>query len=69
MECELIDIVRIGEGPLAANVIIGRIVLLHADESVLDASGQIDPEKLDTIGRMGGAGYARTRERFDLQRP
>jgi flavin reductase (DIM6/NTAB) family NADH-FMN oxidoreductase RutF len=69
MECELLDVVRVGDGPLSGNVVIGRIVLLHADESVLDAAGQIDPAKLDTVGRMGGSLYARTRERFSMDRP
>jgi flavin reductase (DIM6/NTAB) family NADH-FMN oxidoreductase RutF len=69
LECVLHQIVPVGEGPLAANVIIGRIVLIHADDSVLDAVGQIDPAKLDTVGRMGGIAYTRTRDRFELPRP
>ena len=69
MECELLDVVHVGDGPLSGNVVIGRIVLLHAVESVLDAAGQIDPVKLDTVARMGGSLYARTRERFSLERP
>src|SRR5262249_34698133 len=69
LECVLHDIVRGGEGPLSGNVVIGSIVLIHVDESVLDNSGQIDPEKLDTIGRMGGAIYTRTRDRFEMDRP
>jgi flavin reductase (DIM6/NTAB) family NADH-FMN oxidoreductase RutF len=69
IECVLHDIIRIGSGPLSGNIVIGRIVMLHASESVLDASGQIDPQKLDTIGRMGGATYARTRDRFEMERP
>jgi flavin reductase (DIM6/NTAB) family NADH-FMN oxidoreductase RutF len=69
LECVLHDIVRIGEGPLSGNIVIGRIVLIQADDSVLDDSGQIDPAKLDTIGRMGGITYTRTRERFEMERP
>ena len=69
MECDLIDVVRVGDGPLSGNAVIGRIVLLHADESVLDAAGQVDPAKLDTVGRMGGSLYARTRDRFAMERP
>jgi flavin reductase (DIM6/NTAB) family NADH-FMN oxidoreductase RutF len=69
MECELFDIVRIGEGPLGANLVIGRIVLMHAHDDVLDASGQIDPEKLATIGRMGGSLYCSTKDRFVMERP
>ena len=37
------QLVRVGDGPLAANVIIGRIVLMHADESVLNAAGRDRP--------------------------
>ena len=30
---------------------------------------KIDPDKLRAIGRMGGAAYARTRDRFEMVRP
>jgi flavin reductase (DIM6/NTAB) family NADH-FMN oxidoreductase RutF len=69
LECVLHKVVPVGDGPLSANVVIGRVVLINAHEGVLDAFGQIDPEKLDTIGRMGGALYARTRDRFEMRRP
>jgi len=69
MECVLHEIVRVGEGSLAANLVIGRIVLLHVDEAVLGSDGLPDPRKLDTIGRMGGEGYARTTDLFELPRP
>ena len=65
-ECELIQIVPIGTGPLAANVIIGKILLMDLDDAILDKKGKIDPELLDTIGRLGGRSYCRTTHRFDL---
>jgi len=68
-ECKLDRIVRIGEGPLAANVVFGTVLCLHVDESVLGADGKIDPVKLDTIGRMGGDYYTRTTELFMIKRP
>jgi flavin reductase (DIM6/NTAB) family NADH-FMN oxidoreductase RutF len=67
-ECTLDRFVHIGEGPLAANVVFGRILLAHIRDDVL-TDGKPDPAKLDLIGRMGGETYARTRERFDLKRP
>lgn len=69
LECELIRIVEVGEGPLAANLVIGKIVMMNIDEAVLDASGEIDPRKLDLIGRMGGDFYARTTDLFAIERP
>ena len=67
-ECELIQIVPVGEGPLAANVIIGKILLMNISDEVLDERGKIDAQKLDLIGRMGGRSYCRTTDRFDLNR-
>jgi flavin reductase (DIM6/NTAB) family NADH-FMN oxidoreductase RutF len=68
-ECVLHSIVRIGEGPIAANVVFGRILCLHANDGVLDANGLPDAAKLDLVGRLGGEAYARTTERFSLKRP
>ncbi len=68
-ECTLDRIVNIGEGPFAAHVIFGRILVAHVDDAVLDPRGKPDPAKLDLIGRMGGETYTRTTDRFDLKRP
>ena len=68
-ECVLHQIVRIGEGPLAANLVIGKIVLIHVVDEALDERGAIDATKLDTIGRMGGDAYARTTDIFRMPRP
>jgi flavin reductase (DIM6/NTAB) family NADH-FMN oxidoreductase RutF len=68
-ECTLDRFVHVGEGPLAANVVFGRIHLVHVADTVLGADGKPDAEKLDLIGRMGGETFTRTRERFDMERP
>lgn len=78
-ECKLDQIVRIGKGPLAGNVVFGTILLMHVSEKILDRDGKVDPGKLDTIGRMGASWYARTtdgacssstnRSRFRGRRP
>ena len=68
-ECTLDRILRIGEGPLAANVVFGRILVAHVADAVIAADGLPDSAKLDLIGRLGGDGFTRTRERFDMERP
>ncbi len=68
-ECKLHRIVRVGGGPLGGNVVFGTILLIHVNDQVLDASGKVDPAKLDTIGRMGASWYSRTTDRFSLERP
>jgi flavin reductase (DIM6/NTAB) family NADH-FMN oxidoreductase RutF len=69
LECVRHQIVHVGEGPLAANVIIARIVLMHVADELLDDKGRIAPRALDTIGRLGGSGYARTTDLFFMPRP
>jgi flavin reductase (DIM6/NTAB) family NADH-FMN oxidoreductase RutF len=68
-ECTLDRFVRIGEGPLAANVVFGRIEVAHVADNVIGEAGMPDPAKLDLIGRLGGDEFARTTDRFELKRP
>ena len=65
-ECETLQIVQIGSGPLAANLIIGKILMFHVDDTVLNEQSKIDPDKLDAVGRMGGIEYVKTQDRFGL---
>lgn len=69
LECEVVQILKLGAGPLGSNLVVGKIVHIGIEPSVLDAEGLIDPGKLDLIGRMGGNEYTRTRDRFELERP
>jgi flavin reductase (DIM6/NTAB) family NADH-FMN oxidoreductase RutF len=68
MECRLLQVVRFGTEPLSGSLVLGQVLRLHIDDRVL-TEGRIDPDKLRAIGRMGGPTYARTTDRFDLQRP
>ncbi|MCA0235759.1 MAG: flavin reductase family protein [Bacteroidetes bacterium] len=59
MECKVENILPLGEGGGAGNLIICRIVRMHISESVLTDKGRIDPHKIDLMGRMGRFYYAR----------
>jgi len=69
MECKVHQIVSIGKGPIAANLVIGEVLLLQIDNAVLDSAGQIDPRKLRTIARLGGDYYCRSTDLFKMPRP
>jgi flavin reductase (DIM6/NTAB) family NADH-FMN oxidoreductase RutF len=48
-------------------IVLGRVVAMHVRADLVDPENfYIDQLGLDAIGRMGGHGYARTREQFDL---
>lgn len=69
LECRLMHHLALAPGPGGANIVVGKIVHLHLDDAVLDHAGWADPGLLDLIGRLGGASYCRTTDRFDLLRP
>jgi flavin reductase (DIM6/NTAB) family NADH-FMN oxidoreductase RutF len=69
LECRVRQLMSIGDGPIAANLVIGEVVLIHIEERVLDASGQVDPRKLRAIARLGGSDYCRTGDLFQMERP
>lgn len=48
-------------------IVLGLVVAAHIRDDIIDAERlYIDPTGLDAVGRMGGHGYARTRDYFDL---
>ena len=68
IECRLRQVVSCGDQPGAGQAILGDVLAVHADESVLVPGDLIcDPGKLQAIGRMGGSLYARTTDRFSLE--
>ena len=69
LECELVQIVSVGDGPLSANVCIGKVLCFHVARDYLLDDGTVDIEKIDLIGRLGGDGYSTIRDRFDLPKP
>jgi flavin reductase (DIM6/NTAB) family NADH-FMN oxidoreductase RutF len=48
-------------------IILGEVVYAHFRADTVDAEKlHVDPVALDAVGRMGGHGYATTRDYFDL---
>jgi flavin reductase (DIM6/NTAB) family NADH-FMN oxidoreductase RutF len=69
LECRVMQIIPVGNGPISANLVIGEVVYFHCSNTVLDANGRVDPRKLGAVGRLGGEFYARTTDLFELPRP
>jgi len=66
-ECKTERVIRLAEGePGGPNIVIGRVVHVHASDSVVNDRYHVDPARLAAIGRMGGSGYCRTDDRFDM---
>jgi len=69
LECKLIQIVPIGHGPIAGNLVIGEVLMIHVADRILDEAGKVDPRKLQTIARLGGDWYCHTSALFTMHRP
>jgi flavin reductase (DIM6/NTAB) family NADH-FMN oxidoreductase RutF len=70
MECIVKDIVELGTGGGAGNLIICEVVRIHIHEHILDADGRISPEKIDLVARMSGHWYSRANQGlFQLPQP
>ncbi len=68
-ECRLHQIVDLGAEPGAGAVVLGRIVHLHVDPSVLLGDDKIDLAALRPIGRLSGPSYCRISHVFQMPRP
>lgn len=66
-ECVTDRVIRLNPGvPAGGNIVIGRVVRVYAREGLVDERYRTDPAALCAVGRMGGLGYCRTRERFEM---
>ena len=69
MECRVLQIIPTGTGSIAGNLVIGEVVMIHVSPEVLDASGRVDPRKLQTVARLGQDFWCRTTDLFEQKRP
>ena len=70
-ECRVNQIIPLGKGPGAGNLVIAQVVLIHVQNTLLTEIGTIDLDQLDLVGRMGGSWYCRTRgdALFEIPKP
>jgi flavin reductase (DIM6/NTAB) family NADH-FMN oxidoreductase RutF len=69
MECRLIQIVPVGDGPLSANICIVHVICFHFADEILLPDGTADVSRIDLVARLGGDDYSTTRDRFALPKP
>jgi flavin reductase (DIM6/NTAB) family NADH-FMN oxidoreductase RutF len=65
----VLQIVPVGTGAIAANLVIGEVVMIHVADEVLDANDRPDPRKLKTVARLGGDYWCHTSDLFEQKRP
>ena len=70
-ECKVIEIIPTGKQGGAANLFLCNIEKMHIHKSVLDEQEQIDPQKLQLVGRMGLSYYTKAFDEsvFEINNP
>lgn len=71
LECRLFQVVRHGDGPQAANYVIGEIVHVRVHDAALRDDGLFDTAGQGLVARLGRDEWAELRPQdvFDLPRP
>jgi flavin reductase (DIM6/NTAB) family NADH-FMN oxidoreductase RutF len=71
LECEVQQVIELGQNGGAGNLVICKVLKMHIDENILNENGQIDQNKIDLVARMGGDWYCRAHgdAMFELVKP
>jgi flavin reductase (DIM6/NTAB) family NADH-FMN oxidoreductase RutF len=71
IECRVTGITSLGPGGGAGNLVICEVLKLHIADSILDAEGMIDQQKLQLVARLGGDWYCRVQPQnlFKVAKP
>jgi flavin reductase (DIM6/NTAB) family NADH-FMN oxidoreductase RutF len=71
LECVVNEVIALGDEGGAGNLVICEIKMIHINENILNDLGEIDPNKIDLVGRMGGNWYCRASNEsiFEVEKP
>ena len=71
IECTVTEVIELADTPGAGNLILAKVELVHINEAYLDENAQLDTQKLDLVGRMGGNWYTRSSgdSLFEIPKP
>jgi flavin reductase (DIM6/NTAB) family NADH-FMN oxidoreductase RutF len=71
-ECQVNQVIPLGTGGGAGNLVIAEVLLIHVKAELLDESGKkVIPQRLDAVARMGGDWYSRANASalFEVPKP
>jgi len=70
-ECKVNQVIPLGTEGGAGNLVIAEIIVMHLEESILNAEHKIDNTKIELLGRLGDHWYTRTNaaSMFEVEKP
>ena len=68
-ECKVREIIDINDAPGGGSIVIGTVLHIHAEDSVLLGEDKINLMALRPIGRLAGGAYSRVTDIIEVERP
>jgi flavin reductase (DIM6/NTAB) family NADH-FMN oxidoreductase RutF len=65
-ECVLERVIHAGTGPQGANLVLGRIKVMHVNEEIMESPKCIDWKRSGILGRLSGTRFCRIRSVIEL---
>ena len=71
LECKVVEVKPLGMEGGAGNLIICEVLVMHIDDSLLDANKKLDQRKINHVARLGADWYCKVDESnlFHVQKP
>ncbi len=69
MECKVVEVKPLGTEGGAGNLVICEVLVMHIDDSLVDANKKLDQRKINHVARMGGDWYCVVNESNLFQVP
>jgi flavin reductase (DIM6/NTAB) family NADH-FMN oxidoreductase RutF len=71
LECKVREVIHLGKEGGAGNLVVSEVVRMHISEDVFGEDGNLDPQKLDLVSRMGQNWYCRAKGEavFEVPKP
>ena len=71
LECKVVEVKPLGTEGGAGNLVICEVLIMHIDDSLLDANKKMDQRKINHVARLGGDWYCKVDETnlFQVQKP
>jgi flavin reductase (DIM6/NTAB) family NADH-FMN oxidoreductase RutF len=71
LECKVIEVKPLGTEGGAGNLVICEVLVMHIDDSLLDANKKLDQRKINHVARLGGDWYCVVNESnlFQVEKP
>ncbi|MBU2526541.1 MAG: flavin reductase family protein [Bacteroidetes bacterium] len=69
-ECKVTQILPLGQGGGAGNLVVCEVVKIHIKENLIDTNGHLKHQQLDLVSRMGANWYCRaSHAMFEVPKP